>query len=297
MKRKNARWFRKQGQKVARGCSWLSLLNFFFKRAWRWSACFSLAMRREHYLLVNGYSTNYWGWGGEDDDMYARMISKQLKVERPPASVARYKMLKHTHQKLNPARMKVLRNAHIRIDSDGVNNVKYQLLNTTFHHLYTHFLIDVGEEPKWRIANCAYCAFSALFFVTRKRTRTWQKIKTRCFVLLALAGKVSTGKDAALVLIGGITAVVVSVALQLFGDAVAVLALVKAEILRACRDHWRDSVALIACSSQTKLTGEVKRNRHLKSTRFYGSVACERYRHLCTRALERTAASSRPSTS
>lgn len=108
---------------------------------------FILAMRREHYLLVNGYSTNYWGWGGEDDDMYERIVRKNLKLERPPASIARYKMLKHAHQKLNPARMKVLRTAHIRIDSDGVKNVKYQLLNTTFYHLYTHFLIDVGEAP------------------------------------------------------------------------------------------------------------------------------------------------------
>ncbi|CAF1396659.1 unnamed protein product [Rotaria sordida] len=107
-----------------------------------------LAMRREHYLLVNGYSTNYWGWGGEDDDMHARIISKNLKVERPPASIARYKMLKHTHQKLNPARMNVLRTARSRIDSDGLNNVKYKLLNTTFYHLYTHFIIDVGEQPK-----------------------------------------------------------------------------------------------------------------------------------------------------
>lgn len=103
-------------------------------------------MRREHYLLVNGYSTNYWGWGGEDDDMHARIVKKDLILERPPASIARYKMLKHTHQKLNPARMKVLRTAHIRIDSDGVNNVKYNLLNTTFYHLFTHFLIDVGEQ-------------------------------------------------------------------------------------------------------------------------------------------------------
>ena len=103
-------------------------------------------MRREHYLLVNGYSTNYWGWGGEDDDMYERIVSKHLILERPPASIARYKMLKHTHQKLNPARLKVLRTAHIRIDSDGMNNVKYQLINKTLYHLYTHLLIDVGEQ-------------------------------------------------------------------------------------------------------------------------------------------------------
>ncbi|CAF4514466.1 unnamed protein product, partial [Didymodactylos carnosus] len=78
-----------------------------------------LALRREHYVLVNGYSTNYWGWGGEDDDMYSRIVNKQLTLERPPASIARYKMLKHLHQQLNPARLKVLRTAHIRIDSDG----------------------------------------------------------------------------------------------------------------------------------------------------------------------------------
>mgnify|MGYP001027163214 FL=1 len=105
-----------------------------------------LAMRREHYVLVNGYSTNYWGWGGEDDDMYERIVSKRLVLERPPRAIARYKMLKHTHQKLNPARMKVLRTAHIRIDSDGVNNVQYKLLNMTLYPLYTHFLIDVGEQ-------------------------------------------------------------------------------------------------------------------------------------------------------
>ncbi|CAF3572500.1 unnamed protein product [Adineta steineri] len=106
-----------------------------------------LAMRREHYLLVNGYSTNYWGWGGEDDDMYKRIINKQLTLDRPPASLARYKMLKHVHQKLNPSRMKVLRTAHNRIDSDGVNNVVYTLLNTSSYHLYTHMLIDVGQQP------------------------------------------------------------------------------------------------------------------------------------------------------
>ncbi len=109
---------------------------------------FILAMRREHYLLVNGYSTKYWGWGGEDDDMHARIISKKLKVERPPAAIARYKMLKHTHQKVNNNSLKILRHARNRINSDGVNNVKYKLLNTTFYHLYTHFLIDVGDEPK-----------------------------------------------------------------------------------------------------------------------------------------------------
>ena len=105
-------------------------------------------MRREHYLLVNGYSTEYWGWGGEDDDMYSRIVSKNLQVERPPAAIARYNMVKHTHQQLNPARLKVLREARRRLNFEGVNNVRYKLLKTRLFHLYTHVLIDVGEAPK-----------------------------------------------------------------------------------------------------------------------------------------------------
>ena len=31
-----------------------------------------LAMSRENFLKINGYSNLYWGWGQEDDDMSAR---------------------------------------------------------------------------------------------------------------------------------------------------------------------------------------------------------------------------------
>ncbi|KPP58488.1 hypothetical protein Z043_123681, partial [Scleropages formosus] len=28
------------------------------------------ALTKEQYLHINGFSNNYWGWGGEDDDIY-----------------------------------------------------------------------------------------------------------------------------------------------------------------------------------------------------------------------------------
>lgn len=31
-----------------------------------------LAFRPRHFRLVNGYSNEFWGWGGEDDDMAVR---------------------------------------------------------------------------------------------------------------------------------------------------------------------------------------------------------------------------------
>jgi GT2 family glycosyltransferase len=31
-----------------------------------------LAMRRDQFKTVNGFSNEFWGWGGEDDDMAYR---------------------------------------------------------------------------------------------------------------------------------------------------------------------------------------------------------------------------------
>ncbi|KAK3097648.1 hypothetical protein FSP39_011724 [Pinctada imbricata] len=72
-----------------------------------------LNMRREHFVLVNGYSNQYWGWGAEDDDMAYR---KNL-----------------------------LRNVNRRFQTDGLNNVPYRLTGSKHHELFTLFQFDIGE--------------------------------------------------------------------------------------------------------------------------------------------------------
>jgi len=32
------------------------------------------AFKRQHFELVNGFSNQFYGWGGEDDDMYNRQV-------------------------------------------------------------------------------------------------------------------------------------------------------------------------------------------------------------------------------
>ncbi len=34
-----------------------------------------LAIPADHFLRVNGFSNMFWGWGGEDDDMFERWVT------------------------------------------------------------------------------------------------------------------------------------------------------------------------------------------------------------------------------
>ena len=47
----------------------------------------SISVRQ--FRQVNGFSNQYWGWGGEDDDFYIRVTNSKLKLTRYNASLAR----------------------------------------------------------------------------------------------------------------------------------------------------------------------------------------------------------------
>ena len=32
------------------------------------------SLTKEHFKLINGFSNKFWGWGGEDDDLYNRYM-------------------------------------------------------------------------------------------------------------------------------------------------------------------------------------------------------------------------------
>ncbi|BFZ09367.1 hypothetical protein BsWGS_12406 [Bradybaena similaris] len=106
-----------------------------------------LMFQREHFQLVNGYSNMYWGWGAEDDDMTTRILSHGLRIYRTPSNIAKYKMVKHDGRKSSEVsvRMRLLRSAAKRSKLEGLNNVKYRLLDTHIKKLFTHFIVDIGR--------------------------------------------------------------------------------------------------------------------------------------------------------
>jgi len=59
------------------------------------------AFKPEAFQAINGYSNEYWGWGGEDDDLYKRMTQK-YKLKRPDkGELYRYMMIEHEHESDN----------------------------------------------------------------------------------------------------------------------------------------------------------------------------------------------------
>ncbi|XP_073991652.1 beta-1,4-N-acetylgalactosaminyltransferase bre-4-like isoform X2 [Rhodnius prolixus] len=84
------------------------------------------AMSRRQFEKVNGFSNMFWGWGGEDDDMAARIKSVGFHISRYPNSIARYTMLTHTKQKANPKRFENLFNGRKRMKFDGLNSLQYR---------------------------------------------------------------------------------------------------------------------------------------------------------------------------
>merc|ERR1719384_536797 len=105
-------------------------------------------MSVEHFKLVNGFSNQYWGWGGEDDDMAKRLSSNNLKITRYKPEIARYTMIKHqreTSNKPNPQRHKLLKISHKFQRTDGLVNLNYTLLNVTSRPLYTEMRVRLNH--------------------------------------------------------------------------------------------------------------------------------------------------------
>lgn len=98
----------------------------------------------DHMIALNGYSNKYWGWGGEDDDMYQRIKWANYKISRPQPKLARFKMIKHLNEKKNAPNMNrfnLLKHVLDRMPSDGINSLKYRVMSIDL--LPTHTMINV----------------------------------------------------------------------------------------------------------------------------------------------------------
>ncbi|XP_045522323.1 beta-1,4-N-acetylgalactosaminyltransferase bre-4-like [Pieris brassicae] len=104
------------------------------------------AMTLEQFTKVNGFSNKYWGWGGEDDDMFYRIKKMNYHIARYKMSIARYAMLDHKKSAPNPKRYQLLSQTSKTFQKDGLSTLEYDVVQVVQHHLYTHVLANVDER-------------------------------------------------------------------------------------------------------------------------------------------------------
>ncbi|KAJ8377446.1 hypothetical protein AAFF_G00260040 [Aldrovandia affinis] len=108
------------------------------------------AVTPDQYLRMNGFPNEYWGWGGEDDDIAARVRLSGMKIVRPSVAVGHYKMIKHhgdQGNKENPYRFNLLMRTGRSWRSDGLNSLTYTLLSKELEPLYTNLTVSIGDDP------------------------------------------------------------------------------------------------------------------------------------------------------
>jgi GT2 family glycosyltransferase len=101
------------------------------------------ALTEEQFLKVNGFSNVFFGWGGEDDDMYNRLINSGYKISRYSKTIARYKMIKHKADVPNPERYRKLYSGKKRFKTDGINSIVYKLMDLVLEKLFTWILVEI----------------------------------------------------------------------------------------------------------------------------------------------------------
>ncbi|KAL0993973.1 hypothetical protein UPYG_G00116290 [Umbra pygmaea] len=106
------------------------------------------AMTKDQFHKVNGFSNNYWGWGGEDDDLRIRVELQQMKIIRPPALIARYTMVFHQRDsgnEINNDRMRLLGRTPQVWRKDGLSTCSYSTISVQRLPLYINVTVDIGK--------------------------------------------------------------------------------------------------------------------------------------------------------
>ncbi|KAK9407961.1 beta-C4-galactosyltransferase 1 [Crotalus adamanteus] len=108
------------------------------------------ALSKKQFQKINGFPNNYWGWGGEDDDIYNRLVFKGMGISRPDAAIGKCRMIRHmrdTKNDPNPQRFNKIAHTKETMKYDGLNSLTYTVIKTDKFQLYTKITVDIGS-PK-----------------------------------------------------------------------------------------------------------------------------------------------------
>ncbi|XP_040186792.1 beta-1,4-galactosyltransferase 5 [Rana temporaria] len=101
----------------------------------------------EQFQNINGFPNAFWGWGGEDDDLWNRVQYAGYNVTRPEGDIGKYKSIPHHHRGEVQflGRYTLLRRSKERQNIDGLNNLKYSP-QITYENLYKNITVELTPE-------------------------------------------------------------------------------------------------------------------------------------------------------
>lgn len=106
------------------------------------------AMDKEHYLMVNGFSNLFKGWGGEDDLMYNSFLQKGIQPQKRLGN--RFENFIHPHMDVRPGGKDFMNpdyqhNLKLctspRDFSEGLSTAQYKIVSQHKEPHYTHLKI------------------------------------------------------------------------------------------------------------------------------------------------------------
>lgn len=97
----------------------------------------ALSIRSDQFSMLNGFSNQFYGWGGEDDEFHRRLVDHDLLPLRLPAVDARYISLRHNKQYLKSS----IDLNSIKPEHDGLKTLNYTVESIQLIRQYT--LINV----------------------------------------------------------------------------------------------------------------------------------------------------------
>ncbi|XP_071204997.1 beta-1,4-galactosyltransferase 5 [Salvelinus alpinus] len=101
----------------------------------------------EQFTKINGFPNAFWGWGGEDDDLWNRVQYANYTVSRPHGELGRYMSIPHHHRGEVQflGRYTLLRRSKERQSLDGLNNLQYSPLLSR-RPLYTNISVSLSRK-------------------------------------------------------------------------------------------------------------------------------------------------------
>ena len=105
-----------------------------------------VAMLQAHFQMVNGFPNRYFGWGGEDDDLFIRIINKRMNIVRFAPDISRYYMMPHTKDSAPPENLEHLKYALINQERDGLNDYENYYYSITKRPLPLYMLITADLQ-------------------------------------------------------------------------------------------------------------------------------------------------------